>query len=504
MGSGPIDEMIMSKMESIIVVLASPSDLSEERKMIARLIDSYNNKGKRYGKFFDLRRWEDVSPKLDAEGAQGVIDKDLEITDADIFICMFWKNAGTVLDGENVTGTEHELFMAIDSYKESNKPDVKIFFKRIVGDDNDNIRRIKSIEDKVKPLGLYSSFDSLDELKEKIERILFDAFINCINRDDIESDGKYNYSEINTTEELIKGIMSDSKLILEKGYYDVLSAKVENNNVRIKEVFDGVELEVSDINNMTMFGLEATLVVSPSYANVISFCNCSDIRLIGLTLGHAPQKGSCVGSVLRFYNCTGVYLESLELFGCGTYGIELINCKNVYVSGTKIYECTYGALRIINSDIEFCNSMIYECKNIAGELIEAHNSQLKLDNVSIFNNQMERFLILLNKSNISCRAVCINSNEYGCLCNKRIMSGVYKGYNEEKNITEYHILIKFCLRIEKSFLDSLNKLTSKDMKMYDNMMFDGKRVGSIEVPSERLSNVCDLLDANMDVEYELR
>ena len=113
-------------------------------------------------------------------------------------------------------------------------------------------------------------------------------------------------------------------------------------------------------------------------------------------MGHAPQKGSCVGSVLRFVNCSDVYMDSLELFGCGTYGIELEGCRNVYVSGTKIYECTYGALKIANSNIEFCNSMIYNC-NIIGALIEAYNSELKFDNISIYNNQCHQHHHSLNK-----------------------------------------------------------------------------------------------------------
>ena len=56
---------------------------------------------------------------------------------------------------------------------------------------------------------------------------------------------------------------------------------------------------------------------------MICFRECSNIKLIGLTLGHTPRKGSCMGSVLRFENCNNIQLDSLELFGCGTYGIEL-------------------------------------------------------------------------------------------------------------------------------------------------------------------------------------
>lgn len=139
----------MRMMKSIIVVVASPSDLEMEREMIKQLIDSYNIKGKKWSVFFDIRRWEDVPPGLDKGGAQGIIDKELEIADADIFICMFAEKAGTILEGENITGTEHELYLALDSYERRGKPDVKLFFKRLEREDNDDTSRIKSVEEKV-------------------------------------------------------------------------------------------------------------------------------------------------------------------------------------------------------------------------------------------------------------------------------------------------------------------------------------------------------------------
>ncbi|WP_035799129.1 right-handed parallel beta-helix repeat-containing protein [Butyrivibrio sp. NC3005] len=176
---------------------------------------------------------------------------------------------------------------------------------------------------------------------------------------------------MSTVSEFIDGLCSNNKLVLNKGFYDILEFSSDNKNVKKEEVFDGNELVLSNLSNITIVGDNYTLLVSPRYANVMNFCGCSNIKLIGLTIGHTPHKGSCTGAVLRFSDCNNIQVDSLELFGCGTYGIELENCSNVRVNGTRIYECTYGALNILHSSLEFTNSMIYDCNKTAGCLIEA-------------------------------------------------------------------------------------------------------------------------------------
>lgn len=154
--------------------------------------------------------------------------------------------------------------------------------------------------------------------------------------------------------------------------------------------------------------------------------------MIGLTLGHTPRKGSCMGSVLRFEKCHDIQLDTLELYGCGTYGIEMEDCSNIRTNGVSIYECSYGALKIDSSDFQFINSMIYDCNKTAGCIIEATNSQLNFSNVSIHDNHIDNYLIYLSDSDLSCRGVDIYSNSFAGLCNENITYGAY-GVNEEGN-----------------------------------------------------------------------
>ena len=59
-------------MEKIQIVLASPSDLSEEREMIHRLVDEINTVSMRNEVVIDLRMWENSAPGINEKGPQGV------------------------------------------------------------------------------------------------------------------------------------------------------------------------------------------------------------------------------------------------------------------------------------------------------------------------------------------------------------------------------------------------------------------------------------------------
>lgn len=165
-------------MKSIRIVLASPSDLMEERTLITNIVKNTDNRFKRQGVTLDLRRWEDTVPGASPIGGQGTIDDDLGIKDADVFICLYWKKVGTIIEELNETGTEHELNVAIQSYKETGKPDIKFFLKKVNDDEKDeSYRSIEEIAEKIQPLALYKEFETLDELKEVIDEILLSEFL---------------------------------------------------------------------------------------------------------------------------------------------------------------------------------------------------------------------------------------------------------------------------------------------------------------------------------------
>ena len=479
-------------MEKIQVVLASPSDLADERQMIKDLVNSLNPLYMKNGICIDLRMWENSTPGMNADGPQGLIDMDLEITNADLFICMYWKKIGTKLANEDVAGTEHELNLALDSYHKRRKPDIKAFFKVIdESEKNDDTRKISAISKKLQPLGLYTPFKDISELKDNVSKILQAEVMNLIRKQGQVMPEIHKYIEISDTNEFISNFSSNNKLVLNKGYYDMLDFERENtDNIFKEEVFDGNQLVVSNISNVTVVGDNSTLLVNPRYANVICFRECSNIKLIGLTLGHTPRKGSCMGSVLRFENCNNIKLDSLELFGCGTYGIELENCTNIRTNGTKIFECSYGALSIINSNLEFSNSMIYDCNKTVGCIIEATNSQLDFNNVSIFNNYIDNYLISLESSSLFCSGVCVYSNSFAGLCNQAIPFGLFEENNVIQSGEEFNITISSSKKTTRDVYEEIKEFVCIYGKIEESVFDDGQIY--INVITSRFENISQI------------
>ena len=491
--------------EKITIVLASPSDLSEERKMIKNLVDSFNTTYMRNNICIDLRMWENSTPGMNINGPQGRIDDDLGIDEADLFICMYWKKIGPKLQNENVAGTEHELNLALDSYGKRGKPDIKVFFKDTNNsEETDDLKEINRIAETLQSKGLYTKFSDGQSLNNYVSKILQQEILKITRQRHINPKIN-NYIEVSNTEDFITNLSSNNKLVLNAGYYDMLNFNNHNNSKVFKEsVFDGEQLIVSDISNVTIVGDNSTLLVNPRYANVICFRNCYNIKMIGLTLGHTPRKGSCMGSVLRFEKCHDIQLDTLELYGCGTYGIEMEDCSNIRTNGVSIYECSYGALKIDSSDFQFINSMIYDCNKTAGCIIEATNSQLNFSNVSIHDNHIDNYLIYLSDSDLSCRGVDIYSNSFAGLCNENITYGAY-GVNEEGNKIigedEYFYSVYSTKKTTRYMYQQIKDFVLKQGQIVEAIYEDGDFNIDIISPSlDNLSKVEDYISEFNDVD----
>ena len=387
----------METLETIQVVLASPSDLTEEREMIQSLVDENNTVYKRSGIVIDLRMWEKTVPGMNENGPQGVVDLDLEIPKADIFICLYWKKVGTVIPSEGIAGTEHELNVAIDCYKKCGKPDIKAFFKAIPVDEaeKEDSKYIKNIAHRLQPLGLYNSFDTINVLRSKINQILQSAVLSRVKAPMPVEPDTPRHIEVSTTSDLLSNLAPGNRLILEKGFYDILSFTELSNYLSKEKVFDGEETHLSNINNLTIIGDSASILTRPRYATVLTLNNCENIKFTGISFGHAPHKGYCRGAVIKLVNCKNVQFDSCEFFGCGTYGLVLDNSENIVVNGSKIFECTYGAIHMEKSELKFKNSTIESCIQLVDSLITSIGGYLTMENVSIHHNETNGFIINL-------------------------------------------------------------------------------------------------------------
>ncbi len=154
---------------------------------------------------------------------------------------------------------------------------------------------------------------------------------------------------VSTAEELARAIRSDRTIVMESGIYDLSTVpNFRSRNVSWNSVFDGREILVKGVKNLTIEAEAdngAEIVTAPRYAFVLSFQDCSGLRLSKLRIGH-KDGGECSGGVVRFDRVRDVEIASSLLYGSGTVGIEAENAKNLLVVESTITGCSQGALSL--------------------------------------------------------------------------------------------------------------------------------------------------------------
>ena len=439
----------MDMLERIRVVLASPSDLAEEREMIRKLVEELNTISTRYNVYIDLRMWDKAVPALNESGPQGVVDLDLEIPKADIFLCLYWKRVGTIIQQEGVAGTEHELNLALKSFHKNGHPDVKAFFKTVgKADEGENTAYIKGIAHRLQPLGLYSSFESIDVLRSKVNQILHEAVMKKAKQLAPVEPVIAQHFEVSSSKDLISKLAPGNRIILEKGFYDILDFTEQTGYVYKNKVLDGEEAILFGVHNLTIIGDSSSILVRPRYANALTLTRCENVKISGISFGHVAHKGGCRGAAIKLIDCRNIQFDSCEFFGCGTYGLSLQNCSNIVVNGSRIFECTYGGIDMTISDLSFKNSTISECTDLCSSIITIRGGTIDLDNVSICGNSTsENVFTLLDVSKeqsqsrygvsgyhpawVLAQGVCVFGNSYSAFSNSYIGSDFFVAENRD-------------------------------------------------------------------------
>lgn len=195
---------------------------------------------------------------------------------------------------------------------------------------------------------------------------------------------------VSTAEELVKELGSNKKILLKPGIYNLSKLKQtygENKQVYWQKVFDGNELVVMNINNLTIEGIgeePSQIIVEPRYAYVLSFINADDVKIKNIKAGHT-EEGSCVGGVYSFKDSTSIDISKSELYGCGTEGLNIEGVEKLKFVDSKIYDCTYYIMTVKDcKDIEFTNSSFTENREF--DLVNIENSSNILFNKCNFKD----------------------------------------------------------------------------------------------------------------------
>jgi hypothetical protein len=150
------------------VLIASPSDVPEERQAIAECLHSWNAvNAKDMGKVLLPVMWESHSAPSMADRPQGVINDQI-VRDCDMLIGVFWTRLGSPT-GKAKSGTVEE----VNWFMKQKKPAMLYFSKSNVDPDKldmDQWHELKTFKTSLSNKGLLEQYINVEELTHKLSR----------------------------------------------------------------------------------------------------------------------------------------------------------------------------------------------------------------------------------------------------------------------------------------------------------------------------------------------
>ena len=171
-------------MTTLRFVLASPSEVSDERRIVEKIINEIRSLVERA---LDLTivssRWEDLSSEFNESGPQAIIGKALRIDESDLFIAIFATQLGTALpDGRS--GTELEFDEAYSSWLARGRPEIMLYFKQVPVESQNTAAApqtdaVQGFRNRVAQLnsGLWCKYVDEDDFEEKLRLALIEFSI---------------------------------------------------------------------------------------------------------------------------------------------------------------------------------------------------------------------------------------------------------------------------------------------------------------------------------------
>lgn len=197
---------------------------------------------------------------------------------------------------------------------------------------------------------------------------------------------------VNNADEFINAIGSDRTIQLSGNtlYLSNVSPSTKGTNYKFEQVNDGYELSIFGVNNLKIVGLgekPVKILTKPTYGNVVSFSNCTNISIENVDAGHGPEKGVCSGGVFRIINSNNFFINSSIMYGCGTEGIYADNVSNLKCTNSTIRSCSNSIMSLYNcNEIEFNKCTFNDNSNY--DQININNCiNVKFQSCVIENNQ---------------------------------------------------------------------------------------------------------------------
>lgn len=166
----------------LVVFMASPSDLVEERDRIRRLGDELNANFESTGVGVRIAGWETVQPEFGRP--QSLINP--RVHECDVFIGILRRRWGSPT-GEYSSGFEEEFNIAVGRRMTSPKPAIGLYFAELTAEEREDpgkhLTRVLTFRERIQRehVGLYREFRSADHLESQILSFLTPKLLDLID-----------------------------------------------------------------------------------------------------------------------------------------------------------------------------------------------------------------------------------------------------------------------------------------------------------------------------------
>lgn len=265
-----------------------------------------------------------------------------------------------------------------------------------------NIQLIKSEETVPDEERGYRDFSSGPEYNSELRALVngqegqFPGGLDDDGRGPDEVDGEAYYSVTNESE-FIAAMGSNRTVVVAAGVHLNLSRVLEREDmfrnkpgrrwtsiasdfigseplVVSESETDGQQLALVNIKNLVIKGEKnSSIEVDPRYSYCIYFINCENCEVHNLTMGHT-EGGYCSGGVIGVKGGRMFLVKDCDLYGCGTYGLDLMGTSDFSMFNSNIHDCTYGIMQLRNSTAVMFNHCDF-FNNREYTLIEGINNQ---------------------------------------------------------------------------------------------------------------------------------
>jgi len=236
------------------IMLASPSDLTDERKMIDTVIKELNlTWSQTLGVNLEIIDWLTFSYPDVSTDPQAVINSQLP-EDYDIFLAMLWSRIGSPTPRAE-SGTLEEFERAYLKWQKNPKSvHIMIYFKTapISPDvDVEQLRKVQDFKNILKQRGvLFSSFEKSDDLSQLLRLDLTRQVHEILNQQNMEN-GKVMTDGTPLTSLKALATNIDAPIPEDEGFLDSIERSVESSK-RATEVIRHFTEEMSSMNSKTV------------------------------------------------------------------------------------------------------------------------------------------------------------------------------------------------------------------------------------------------------------